>query len=440
MQAILKTSVAIVLLLGLTTTAFAQGGMNPEGFVPGDPRPDAPELAPRGEYQVGVQTVEWVNPDQIDLLNYVEGEDIPRYDRPLTLDIWYPAVVPEGVEAKTDYASMLGRPTMDPERPTIPFNWPGRALRDAEPDMSATPYPLVIVAHGYPGNRYLMTYLTENLASKGYVVIAADHTDSTYTDGGVFASTLLNRPLDILFMIDKAAELGDPGSDSFLAGLVDANTTGIVGYSMGGYGAVNVAGGGFTQAGVDLSWGVPAGLLSVRQAGNPDYLASMDDRIKAVVALAPWGRNAGFWDAETLAGITLPMLFIAGDADNVSGYENGTYKIYEEAVNADRYMLTFIDARHNVAPNPAPPEAWASAKEFSHFAEAVWDSTRRNNIVQHFVTAFLGIHLKGMDDYAKYLDVQPQVASEGDEENFWTGFLNADTSMGLIMEHSAPAQ
>ena len=39
----------------------------------------------------------------------------------------------------------------------------------------------------------MMTYLTENLASKGYVVVAIDHTDSTYTDAGPFASTLLNR-------------------------------------------------------------------------------------------------------------------------------------------------------------------------------------------------------------------------------------------------------
>jgi len=425
-------------MLALALPSFAQGGTPPD-FFPGDPRPDAPELAYRGEYGVGVQTVEWVNPGQIDIVNYVEGEDVPTYDRPLTVEIWYPAIIPEGVEAYTEYESMLGRPAIDETRPAIPFNWPGRALRDAEPDLSGGPYPLVIVAHGYPGNRYLLTYLTENLASKGYVVLAADHTDSTYADGGVFASTLLNRPLDMLFMVDKAAELGQPGADSFLAGLVNADLTGLVGYSMGGYGALNAVGGGFTQAGVDLAWGVPGGLLAVRQAGNADYLASMDERIKAVVALAPWGRNAGFWDAETLAGITLPVLFVAGDKDNVSGYENGTRLIFEEATNADRYLLTFANARHNVAPNPPPAEAYGNAVEFSHFSEAVWDGARRNNIVQHFVTAFLGIHLKDAD-YGKYLDVEPAVANESTEELFWAGFPSADSLLGLTMEHRAPGE
>ena len=32
-----------------------------------------------------------------------------------------------------------------------------------------------------------MTYLTENLASKGYVVAAIDHMESTHLDAGGFA-------------------------------------------------------------------------------------------------------------------------------------------------------------------------------------------------------------------------------------------------------------
>ena len=43
-------------MLALALPSFAQGGTPPD-FFPGDPRPDAPELAYRGEYGVGVQTV-----------------------------------------------------------------------------------------------------------------------------------------------------------------------------------------------------------------------------------------------------------------------------------------------------------------------------------------------------------------------------------------------
>ena len=35
-----------------------------------------------------------------------------------------------------------------------------------------------------------MTYLAENLASKGYVVAAIGHTDSTFDNVGDFSSTL----------------------------------------------------------------------------------------------------------------------------------------------------------------------------------------------------------------------------------------------------------
>ena len=70
--------------------------------------------------------------------------------------------------------------------------------------------------------------------------------------------------------------------------------------------------------------------------------------------------QAGFWDAEGLEGIRTPMLFVAGSADDVSGYEKGTRAIFTGAVNADRYLLTFMNANHNAAaPMPAPAETYA---------------------------------------------------------------------------------
>jgi predicted dienelactone hydrolase len=194
-----------------------------------------------------------------------------------------------------------------------------------------------------------LAHLAENLATKGYVVASIDHTDSLYTDQGAFGSTLLNRSLDQLFVLNSLAEMSASSSDSFLAGLADTNTVGMIGYSMGGYGVVNVIGGGYTEASVGYSWGTPNGLLAQRQAGNPDYEASLDGRIKAAIAIGPWGMESGFWDAEGLKGIRTPILFMAGSLDNVSGYANGTRAIYEASVNADRYLLTFESASHNAA-------------------------------------------------------------------------------------------
>ena len=72
-------------------------------FVFGDALPDAPELAARGDYNVGVRTLQAVNPDQLDVLAVTPDAPNPRYDRPLTLEIFYPGTVPAGQEALTTY-------------------------------------------------------------------------------------------------------------------------------------------------------------------------------------------------------------------------------------------------------------------------------------------------------------------------------------------------
>ena len=95
------------------------------------------------------------------------------------------------------------------------------------------------------------------------------------------------------------------------------------------------------------------------------------------------------------------------------GYEKGTRAIYQGAVNADRYLLTFVNANHNAgAPIPAPAETYAYSETlrsfpFTHYADAVWDTARMNNILDHFATAFFDLHLKGDQDKKAYLELIP---------------------------------
>lgn len=424
---------AFLLTLGTGLSTTAQTTSDP--FVIGDPLPNAPELAPRGNYKVGVRTLTVTHPAQVDVLHQTDGKH-PLYDRPLTLEIWYPAQIPANKPALVTYEDVFGRPN-DPKRPLIPFTFTGRASRDADPDASGGAYPLVIVSHGYPGSRLLLTYLTENLASKGYVVVAIDHTESTHRDQAAFPSTLVNRAPDDLFVLNEMARLGAKSGKTFLAGLLDANNTGLVGYSMGGYGALNATGAGFSPQAMKLFGQMAGGstALEPRTMDSPTYKASLDSRIKAVVAFAPWGMERGMWDAAGLAGLTLPTLFVAGSKDDVSGYEKGIKAIYEGAVNADRYMLTYVNARHNVAPNPPPAASLMPgipAEEYMHYAEPAWNEHRINNTNQHFVTAFLGIQLKKMD-YKKYFDLP-----ETDAGGPWMGF-KPRMAVGLEMRHAAPA-
>jgi Platelet-activating factor acetylhydrolase, isoform II len=198
-------------------------------------RADAPALAAYGSFVVGVRTLKLSNPQQIDLLqidpNAPKPDALPRYERPITLELWYPAQA--GAAGNTTLRALVrdGKTAVSLQ---------GRAVRDAavaSPDAAGKAkagFPLVIVSHGFPGNRFLLAPLAENMASKGYVVASIDHTDSTYDALGPrgFASTLVNRPLDQLFVLNALSKLAQDGA-SFLHGKVDANRTAVVGYSTG---------------------------------------------------------------------------------------------------------------------------------------------------------------------------------------------------------------
>lgn len=395
-------------------------------FFYGDARADAPELAHRGSYSVGVRSLDVVNPNQVDVINWTSENPDPRYDRPLKLEVWYPAVIPGNKPEVTTYHDVLGSGPDNPERPLIPFEFAGRALRDAKSDSEGS-YPLVIVSHGYPGSRVLLTYLTENLASKGYVVVAIDHTDSTHADANNFSITLFHRALDINFVINYMEE-------SFLAGVVDVDRTAVIGYSMGGYGALIASGAGVSASSWVYWYGVPGLLMEQFRAGNPDYEALLDPRIKAIVPFAPWGGHYGTWDLTGLEGISVPSLFIVGDQDRTANF-TGTKFLFENAVNSDRYMLVYQNGIHEVAVNPPPPIAENHFREYIHYQEPAWDNRRCNNINQHFITAFLGIHLKGMTEYQEYLDLIP-ISNDADPftPDYWKGFKEW-TAVGLELHH-----
>ena len=62
-------------------------------------RSDAPELAQYGKFNVGVKTLTMTNPKQLDIIKAKAGEPIPVYDRPLTVEVWYPAKLAVGQAA-----------------------------------------------------------------------------------------------------------------------------------------------------------------------------------------------------------------------------------------------------------------------------------------------------------------------------------------------------
>jgi uncharacterized protein (TIGR02246 family) len=404
--------------------------------------PMAPELAQPGPLPVGVRTLTAVDRDRVDVLGTTEGATTVRADRTFTIEVWYPAALPPGAAQGGEYRTV----TRDPSRAVVLL---GRAVRDAAPAPARSGHPLVIISHGYPGNRFLMSHLGEHLASRGFVVASVDHPDSTYADQKAFASTLYNRPFDQVFVLDEIDRLARPGSGSFLAGMADVSRTAIIGYSMGGYGLLNVLGAGFSDASVTAPGAPPNRLLQERAASNPAFARRADPRIKAAVAIAPWGLPARAWQVDAFRAITTPTLFVAGSADDVSGYATGTRAIFEAATGADRFLLTFLGAGHNAgAPIPAPAESFAYSDAlklfpFMHYADAVWDTVRMNNILQHFVAAFLALQLKDDREAGTFLDLVPKgsdalysVERDGTPKSdytYWKGFKQR-TAAGLAFE------
>ncbi len=406
-------------------------------------RHDAPELAAYGEYDIGVRTLELTDQNRPDVLNTAEDGETTYYDRSLTVEVWYPAALTENQQAGTKYTT----PTRNL---SITATLHGRATRDASPRTDIGAVPLIIISHGYPGNRYLMSHMGENLASKGYVVASIDHRESTYVDQAPIASTLYHRPLDQLFVLDQMGMFSNSAT-SFLSGLVDAENTGIVGYSMGGYGLVINLGGGYSEGLVSHEMAPPNGLAYRHAASNPDYQKSLDTRIKAAFAVAPWGMAAGVWNPDDLSGIEVPTFYLSGSVDAIAGYENGTRAIFQNAKRSDRYLLTYVNAGHNAgAPIPLPVEIQSNGDRTgaSHYTDPVWDSVRMNNIMDHFATAFFDYNLKGRTDRLEYLTLVPNAQDgvfskneeqETEEHTYWKGF-DAGTARGLMLEHLGSAQ
>ena len=442
--------------LALCSQGYAQTDAADYFSVPGA---DAPELAGRGSHSVGVRTLELVNPGQVDILNFdQETGKAPLYDRLLTVEIWYPATIPPGKQERTLYQSVLpSRLDARPAGVPIAFEVVGKALRDAPP-VKDEQFPLVVVSHGYPGSRTFLSYLTENLASKGYVVAAIDHTDSVFGAVKGFQSTLLNRAADQIFTM-RALEEMSGAADSFLHGLLDASRVAIVGYSMGGYGALASGGAGYSAAS-GISKSIPAGYFDKWTAGNSAFEGLHRDNLKAIVAIAPWGAQPpqSAWDKDGLAGIRIPSLFIDGDQDDVSDFEAGVKPAFEGAVNSDRWMLVYENARHNVGGNPPPPEALNDFSTRESFDEPVWRKDRITAINQHFITAFLDLHLKGDETRRGYLDVPVVRSNDGawplargeragadysqgavkEGHTHWKGFQRR-WAVGLQLHHHAPS-
>ncbi len=404
--------------------------LHPMGTVLGDPLPGAPALAARGDTVTGVRTITLIHPGQADVGAGMKDGRYPRYDRPLRVEAWYPAL-PGREEERAVYTDHMGRADLNSLKP---FSIDGRAYRNAAPDPSKGPCPVIVISHGYPGSRILLVNLAENLSSKGYVVLSIGHTDNIYEDflaKGSLESALIHRSLDQRFVISRLSELNREG---FLRGMLQPGCVGLIGFSMGGYGALRTVGARISEKALE-SFAPFAD--EIREAA--DWKG--DKTVKAAVLFAP----ATFWFDPDLSGdIDIPTLWFCGTADKTVGY-GAVRHFCQNAVRSDRIFISYERCGHNVANNPAPIQALSASWDIcKRWADPVWDTGRLNNLNAHFVTAFLDGILKKDAGKAAYLTVPVPCGKDADcrvdasgaplaPEACWPGFVEG-TPAGVILE------
>jgi predicted dienelactone hydrolase len=194
------------------------GGGEPGAGCEGATLRDLPELPEaRGPWEVGARTV--------------------RVGR-LTAEVWYPAAPGSTGEAvRYDLRQWLPpselRSIPDDDNPWQDCD----CQRDLPIDEAHGPYPVVVFAHGTAAFRTQSLSILTHWASRGFVVVAADHPGLFLGDQLALAcpdeaSGMRNVPSDVRALVDA---LDAPtGELEFLAGRIDRARLGLAGHSAGG--------------------------------------------------------------------------------------------------------------------------------------------------------------------------------------------------------------
>ena len=178
-------------------------------------------------------------------------------------------------------------------------------------------YPLYVLLHGTTGNWRNLSWLAARLAENGAVVCAADHPG--YTSGDATPASVIrawDQPLDAGFLADEMLR-------SRFRDHLDPNKVFAVGYSLGGYSVLALAGARldlhrvveFCAGNQDRSCRYFSPTFAGLEAQDFTDAAQglRDTRFTAAVAIAP-----GFVEAftpESLKSITIPVLIIGGGKD-----------------------------------------------------------------------------------------------------------------------------
>lgn len=285
---------ALVVIVGSVLLAACGGSSSSKAATP------APLPARSGTYAVGHDTISI--PD-------------PATGKTISADLWYPAA--SGATGTATRYSLL---------PTAYFD--SKVAIEKAPINNAGAFPFVVYSHGSGGQSFVASFLTEDIASHGYVVLSANHAGNTAADQllGTSVSEDQNdflRPNVVEAEINWALAQSSGSASAYpvLKGAIDEKRIGLVGHSYGGYTALATVGGHTGPAGTT----------------NPD------PRIKAVVGQAPYTRRLS--DSE-LAGIKIPVMLMVGTKDITTPLASDSQRPFDLITGPPVVLAVMTDAAH----------------------------------------------------------------------------------------------
>jgi predicted dienelactone hydrolase len=277
------------------------------------------------------------------------------------------------------------------------------AVRDAAAEPGT--YPLILFSHSSGGNRLQSTFLCTHLSSHGYVVAALDHSElvaeelarrSGETDEQKTARVtawIANRVPDVRFLLDRLCDGAAWNSDA----RPDPARIGIVGHSFGGWTA-----------------------LAATEA---------DERIRAVVALAPGGssRPRPGIIPGTLAfnwGRDVPTLYLVAENDVFLPLD-GMYELFERTPAAKQmvilcradhmHFMDDVEQMHEaVRRMPFPAESSWVQQEMRSAAE-LCSGAEAHLFVRGLTQCHLDAILSGQEEAQRLLagDIEAELADRG---------------------------
>jgi pimeloyl-ACP methyl ester carboxylesterase len=347
------------------------------------PIPDL--IEPSGEYPVGT-TLLYFQDGSRDEIYSKDPEDV----RELNVQIWYPGSASDGADfapymtrldlSAPAFARFLGLPSFILNHVRLIDT---HAILEAPLAGEGSPFPVLIFSHGWGGTRTQSTYLMEELASHGYVVVAIDHTygalvtvfpddrvvlqktdilerDQSDEEFNRSANTLIGVWAgDVQFILDQLEAMNDGDLESLFTGRLDLERVGIFGHSTGGGNAVQVC------------W--------------------LDPRCKAGLALDAWLEPVSLDVLDE--GLDQPFMFLWSEGWG-SDENKGRFQSLYQGLRGDAYQLEIEGTRHydfSDLPLLSPLSPWFGLK-------GPIDGERVLGIINEYVVAYFDRYLKNIEN------------------------------------------